>query len=63
MKESLIGFEDESATSSQTQKDFMEHAIRDEETDDWYMDERAFVDAVAPESEDYVGITLSSSCC
>lgn len=54
VKESLLGTEVEPDLSAQTRADFMQHAIRDDEEGEYYMSEKEFVDAVAPESEDYV---------
>lgn len=60
VKESLVGTEEEPQLSAQTRNDFMRNAVRDEETGEHYLDEGAFIDAVAPEGEDYVGTILSS---
>jgi len=59
VKESLVGTEVEVGLSSQTRVDFMDHAVKDEETEEYYLDEKAFIDAIAPQGEDYVSITLS----
>lgn len=56
VKESLVGTEEEPQLSGQTRSEFMQNAIKDEETGEYYMTEQQFVDAVAPAGEDYVGI-------
>ncbi|KAK5109078.1 hypothetical protein LTR62_007534 [Meristemomyces frigidus] len=54
VKETLVGVEDEGAgLSSASRADFMHNAVKDEEADEWYMTEKEFVDAIAPEGEDY----------
>lgn len=56
-KESLLGVEGETAhLSAQTRTDFMQYAVKDDESDEWYMGAKQFVAAVAPEGEDYVRI-------
>lgn len=47
-KESLLGTDDESQLNSQGRSQFMQHATKDEDTGDLYLDETGFVDAVAP---------------
>ena len=57
VKETLVGYEEppeESQASAQTRADFMQHAIKDEETGEYYMGQEEFVNAVAPPNEDYV---------
>lgn len=39
----------------------MKYAEHDDETGDWYLDEANFIDAVAPENEDYVSRPLSGA--
>ena len=57
VKEALVGTEDEPQLSSQTRSEFMQHAVKDEESGEYYMGEHEFINAIAPESEDYVSIT------
>ena len=53
--EDSIGTADEDVQfSSLARSEFMQHALRDEETGELYMDEEAFVNAVAPLGHDYV---------
>lgn len=59
-KESLVGVELENQSSEQSRAEFMQYAQKDEETGEFYMNEKAFVDAVAPEGEDYVSITYTT---
>lgn len=54
VKEALIGTEDEPQLSSQTRNEFLQYAKQDEETGTYYMSEQQFIDAIAPEGEDYV---------
>lgn len=60
VKESLLGTEVEPQLSAQTRAEFMQYAIKDEGSDEWYMTEKEFVEAVAPEGEDYVCSMLPS---
>lgn len=57
VKESLLGSDQDPQLSATTKKEFLQHAIKDEATGEYYMSEKEFVDAVAPQGEDYVGIT------
>jgi solute carrier family 25 aspartate/glutamate transporter 12/13 len=56
-KETLLGVEVEPGTeySAQTRNEFMQYAIKDEESGEYYMTAKEFVDAVAPAGENYVG--------
>jgi len=54
VKETLLGVEDEPQLSNQTRAEFMQYAKTDAESGDFYMTEDDFVNAIAPESEDYV---------
>jgi len=54
LKEVLVGTEEEPQLSQQTRLDFMRHAMKDEGSDEYYMNEEQFIGAVAPEAEDYV---------
>jgi solute carrier family 25 (mitochondrial aspartate/glutamate transporter), member 12/13 len=54
VKESLVGTEEGANLSAETRREFMQYAVRDEETGELYLGEKQFVDAIAPESEDYV---------
>jgi solute carrier family 25 aspartate/glutamate transporter 12/13 len=54
LKEALLGTEDEPQLSQQTRMDFLKHAVKDEESDEYFMTEDRFIDAIAPEKEDYV---------
>ena len=57
VKETLVGTEDEMGLSSVMRGEFMQNAVKDESSDEWYMGEKQFVDAIAPEGEDYVSIS------
>ena len=54
LKETLVGTTREPELSSQTRAAFDRHAKRDEESEVLYMTETEFVNAIAPETEDYV---------
>jgi solute carrier family 25 aspartate/glutamate transporter 12/13 len=60
-KETLLGVEIEPGTeySAQTRNEFMQFALKDEESGEYYMTAKEFVDAVAPAGEDYVGSSLA----
>jgi len=58
VKESLVGTEVEPQLSSQTRSYFNSHAVKDEQKDEYFMGEDQFVDAIAPQGEDYVRIRL-----
>ena len=63
VKETLVGTEDEPQLSSQTRNEFTQHAKRDEETGELYMSAHEFIDAIAPEGEDYVSsLELKQHC-
>ncbi|WPG97449.1 Hypothetical protein R9X50_00022400 [Acrodontium crateriforme] len=53
VKESLLGTENEPQLSAQTRDDFLRHAKKDDETDEYVLGEAEFINAVAPQSEDY----------
>ena len=54
VKQSLVTIEEDVTLSAQARSDFMQHALQDEQTGEWYMDEAQFVNAVAPPNLDYV---------
>lgn len=54
LKEKVLGTEVEPQLSAQTRNNFLQHAKKDDESGDYYMTEAEFVDAIAPEGEDYV---------
>lgn len=55
VKESLLGTTREPELSTQTRAAFDNNARKDAGTGEYYMSEDDFVNAVAPEHEDYVG--------
>ena len=57
VKESLVGTELEPELSQQSRNEFMQHAVRDSASGDWYLGEKEFINAVAPEGEDYVSLS------
>ena len=54
IKESLLGTTVEPELSTQTKATFDRNARQDEATGEKYMTEEDFVNAIAPDSEDYV---------
>ena len=58
VKETLLGVEYDAQLPSQTRAEFMQYAKTDPESGDHYMGQEEFVNAIAPESEDYVRIVL-----
>lgn len=54
LKEKALGTEVEPQLSAQTRNNFLQYAKKDEGSDEYYMTEAEFVDAIAPEGEDYV---------
>lgn len=57
VKETLLGTEEPAQLSAHTQATFMKHAHHDEASGELVMTEPEFVDAIAPEKEDYVSCT------
>jgi solute carrier family 25 (mitochondrial aspartate/glutamate transporter), member 12/13 len=53
--EVLLGTTEEPQLSHSTRVQFLKFAKKEGEDGDYYLDEESFIDAVAPESEDYVG--------
>lgn len=54
IKESLLGTTKEPELSNQSKATFNRHARQDEETQEPFMTKEDFVNAVAPENENYV---------
>lgn len=52
--EVLLGTTEEPQLSHLTRQAFLKHAKKDDASDEYFLDEESFIDAVAPESEDYV---------
>jgi solute carrier family 25 aspartate/glutamate transporter 12/13 len=56
VKEGLLGSEDQTAQLSlQTKARFNSRAVKDPETGELYLGPEEFIDAIAPEDEDFVG--------
>lgn len=53
-KEALLGVEQSKDVTEQNREEFLKHALKDEETGDYYMTENEFIEAIAPAGEDYV---------
>jgi solute carrier family 25 aspartate/glutamate transporter 12/13 len=64
VKETLLGSEQvvEVQLSAQSKATFDKNARKDAETGELFMGEEEFINAVAPESEDYVSQPRSGSC-
>lgn len=56
VKETLLGSEEPVLLSAHTQATFLKHAHHDEKAGELVMTETEFVDAIAPEKEDYVSL-------
>jgi hypothetical protein len=54
VKESLLGTSQPEELSPSSRTTFLKHARRDEDTDELYMGEEEFVNAIAPPDQDYV---------
>ena len=60
VKESLLGSEEPVELSAKTRAYFVNHAVKDAESGELYMGEDEFVNAIAPQDEDYVSLYESS---
>ena len=60
VKESLVGHEEpqHGHPPSQIRSEFEKHAVKDEESGEYFLGQKEFVDAIAPEDEDYVSLTF-----
>jgi solute carrier family 25 aspartate/glutamate transporter 12/13 len=60
VKESLLGSEvpEDAMMSARSKTTFIDNAKKDPETGELYMGEEEFINAVAPEGEDYVSCTF-----
>lgn len=54
VKEVMLGVEEEPQLSHQTRLEFMQHAVKDADSEEYYMGPDQFIEAIAPKSEDYV---------
>nr|GFD60397.1 hypothetical protein [Tanacetum cinerariifolium] len=61
--EVLLGTSEEPQLSQLTRSAFMKHAQKDEATDEYFLNEDGFIEAVAPESEDYVSNAIAPAMC
>lgn len=61
VKESLLGTSLPGELSPSSRTTFLKHARRDEDTDELYMGEEEFVNAIAPPDQDYVSRSLVSN--
>jgi hypothetical protein len=61
VKETLVGTTDEATQlSAQTKARFLSKAVKDDSTGELYLGPSEFIDAVAPNSEDYVSVSCYS---
>ena len=58
VKGSLLGTSEPEELSPSSRKTFLKHARRDEDTDELYMGEEEFVNAIAPPDQDYVSLKV-----
>jgi solute carrier family 25 (mitochondrial aspartate/glutamate transporter), member 12/13 len=56
VKGSLLGTSEPEELSPSSRTTFLKHARRDEDTDELYMGEEEFVNAIAPPDQDYVSL-------
>ena len=56
VKESLLGTSQPEDLSPSSRTTFLKHARRDEDTDELYMGEEEFVNAIAPPEQNYVSL-------
>jgi solute carrier family 25 aspartate/glutamate transporter 12/13 len=61
VKESLLGISLPEQLSPSSRTTFLKHARRDDKTDELYMGEEEFVNAIAPPDQDYVRLALPIS--
>lgn len=61
VKEALIGADEDTDFSEQTKRDFLARAVQDSATEEYYMTQQEFVDAIAPAGEDYVSLISGSA--
>lgn len=59
VKKTLVGSSEDPSVSQQAKTLFMQHAKKSEEGEDYYLGEDEFIDAIAPRTEDYVGLPLT----
>jgi len=59
VSETLLGTTAEPQLTEQTRASFMKHAVTDEKTGEHYLGEVEFINAIAPESENYVRVCSS----
>lgn len=57
ISEVLLGTVDEPELTQELRADFQKHALKDEQTGEYYLGEDEFIDAIAPQSEDYVRLS------
>ena len=55
--EALLGTAEQPQLTQQSKANFMEHAVQDEESGEYYLDEERFINTIAPEKEDYVSFS------
>lgn len=60
-KEALLGVTEEPQLSQQTRAVFSKHAKTDQESGERYLGEEEFVNAIAPQEEDYVSFQFRLS--
>lgn len=54
VQEALLGTTDEPQLSQQTREIFVKYSVQDPSSGERYLGEQEFINAIAPESEDYV---------
>ena len=62
VKETLVGSDEPVQLSSQTKSRFFSNAVKDPETGELYMSQEEFINAVAPQNEDFVRLPRARRC-
>lgn len=60
--EVLLGTSDEPDLSHEMRQNFLDHATKDEASGELFMGKEQFINAVAPEKEDYVSAIQLCGC-
>ena len=63
VKEALVGTTDVPDMSQETRQSFLAHAVPDAETGELYLGKDQFINAIAPEGENYVRLQPSVKEC
>jgi solute carrier family 25 aspartate/glutamate transporter 12/13 len=59
VKETLVGTEEAAGLSTQSKARFFANAVKDGETGELYMGPDEFINAIAPQNEDFVSFSIA----